>query len=76
MDLAAFLFNYGINTTTYFDLKDIANELKIKVKILMKDELKEFSAKQDELKDPAELALRSKEYKKHITNAIINFQKS
>jgi len=39
MDLSEFLYNHGINTTTNFDLKDIAKELNIKVKVLMKDEL-------------------------------------
>ena len=39
MTLQSFLFTYGINTTSNFVLKDIAKQLDIKVKILMKDEL-------------------------------------
>ena len=34
-----FLSKYGINKTTNFDLKDIADDLGIYVKILMRDEL-------------------------------------
>ena len=41
MTLQTFLFTYGINTTTNFELKDISKELNIKTKILMKDQLKE-----------------------------------
>jgi len=39
MELVKFLNALGINTTTNFNLKDIAKELNIKVKVLMKDEL-------------------------------------
>jgi len=39
MDLSKFLYNFGINTTTNFNLKDIAKTLNIKLKVLMKDEL-------------------------------------
>ena len=42
MDLADFLFNYGSSTTTNFDLKNIAKQLNIKTKVLMKDELKDY----------------------------------
>jgi hypothetical protein len=35
-----FLFKYGINTTTNFDLEDIAKDLGIKIKVLMRNELK------------------------------------
>jgi len=41
MELVKFLNASGINTTTNFDLKDIAKTLNIKTKILMKDELQD-----------------------------------
>ena len=40
-DLNNFLFKYGVDTTTNFDLKDIAKDLGIKIKVVMHDELKE-----------------------------------
>jgi len=42
MDLSNFLYNFGINTTTNFDLKEISKTLNIKTKILMKDELQDI----------------------------------
>ena len=41
MTLQSFLFTYGINTTSNFELKEISKQLDIKVKILMKDELEQ-----------------------------------
>ena len=41
MELSEFFFKYGISTTTNFDLKDIANMLSMKIKVLMKDEIKD-----------------------------------
>ena len=38
-NLLEFLFKYGINKTTNFDLKDIADDLGINIKVLMRDEL-------------------------------------
>ena len=42
MELSEFFFKYGISTTTNFDLKDIANMLNMKIKVLMKDEIKDW----------------------------------
>ena len=39
--LLEFFCKYGINTTTNFDLMDIADDLELPLKVLMKDELKE-----------------------------------
>ena len=39
MKLTTFLTRYGINTTTNFDLKFIAKELGLDIKVLMRDEL-------------------------------------
>jgi len=44
-----FLFKYGIDTTTNFDLKDIAKDLGIKIKVVMHDELKEKPLKSSNL---------------------------
>ena len=40
MELSEIFFKYGISTTTNFDLKHIANMLNMKIKVLMKDEIK------------------------------------
>ena len=42
MNLKSFLDKYGTNKTTNFDLMDIARDLNLKVKVLMKDELLEY----------------------------------
>ena len=42
ISLAEFLYDFGINTTSNFDLKDISRILEIKIKILMKNELNEL----------------------------------
>ena len=42
MNLKSFLNKYGTNKTTNFDLMDIARDLNLKVKVLMKDELLEY----------------------------------
>ena len=42
MNLKDFLNKYGTNKTTNFDLMDIARDLNLKVKVLMKDELLEY----------------------------------
>ena len=44
-----FLFKYGVDTTTNFDLKDIAKDLGIKVKVVMHDELKDLNKSQKNL---------------------------
>ena len=56
LDLQKFLFKYGIDTTTNFDLKNIAKDLDLKIKVLMRDELVPSSSldqrsSRDELKD-------------------------
>ena len=43
MELDRFLNKYGMNTTTNFDLKDILKDLKIKCKVIMRDEVLEYS---------------------------------
>jgi len=35
MDLSNFLYNFGINTTTNFNLKEIAKQQNIKVKVFI-----------------------------------------
>ena len=46
-DLQNFLFKYGIDTTTNFDLKNIAKDLGMRIKVLMSDEfLKENTKKE------------------------------
>lgn len=40
LTLLSFLCKYGINKTTNFDLLDIADDLEMPLKVLMKDELK------------------------------------
>ena len=42
MNLKDFLDKYGTNKTTNFDLMDIARDLNLKIKVLMKDELLEY----------------------------------
>ena len=42
MNLKGFLDKYGSNKTTNFDLMDIARDLGLKIKVLMKDELLEY----------------------------------
>ena len=42
MELSEFFFKFGKSTTTNFDLKDIANMLNMKIKVLMKDEIKDY----------------------------------
>jgi hypothetical protein len=44
-----FLFKYGLDTTTNFDLKDIAKDLGIKIKVLMRNELKDIDKSQKNL---------------------------
>ena len=39
MDILDFLSKYGINKTTKFDLLDIAKDLKIKINVVMRDEI-------------------------------------
>ena len=39
MDLKTFLYKYGVDTTTNFDLKNIAQNLNIPLKVCMRDEL-------------------------------------
>ena len=41
MDILEFFCKYGINTTTNFDLMDIADDLELPLKVLMKDEVTE-----------------------------------
>ena len=41
-NLQNFLFKYGIDTTTNFDLKNIAKDLDLNIKVLMKDELNQI----------------------------------
>ena len=45
MNLKDFLDKYGTNKTTNFDLMDIARDLNLKIKVLMKDELLEYKGK-------------------------------
>ena len=47
MELKDFLFKYGIDTTTNFDLKNIAKDLGLKIKILMRDEVLNENTKKD-----------------------------
>ena len=49
MEILVFLAKYGINKTTNFDLLDIAKDLKIKVKILMRDEITHPKQMRDEV---------------------------
>ena len=39
LNLIDFLKKYGINKTSNYDLKDIADDLGIEIKVLMRDEL-------------------------------------
>ena len=50
-NLQKFLFKYGINTTTNFDLKNIAKDLGLKIKVLMRDELNSSSLDQRSSRD-------------------------
>ena len=43
MNLISFLLKYEIQATSNFDLKNIFNDLNIKGKILMRDELRKLS---------------------------------
>ena len=43
MDLIKFLTKYGINETTNYDLKNIADDLGIEIKVLMRDELNKIN---------------------------------
>ena len=42
MNFKTFLEKYGSDTTTNFDLRDMCKQLKIKCKIIMRDEIKNY----------------------------------
>ena len=49
MKLTEFLCKYGINSTTNFDLIDISYDLDFPLKVLMKNEIKKYLEKENEI---------------------------
>ena len=44
MNVKSFLIKYGLRSTSYFQLKDILNDLNIKSKVSMRDELSKIKS--------------------------------